>query len=71
MGGTPVTSGGGEKIHPAFASLNYVAELEKWLLPTRPCSKRREIFTERQHKWWWLHFWPQNKKLGLLKTLGF
>ena len=28
MGGTPVTSGGGE-IHPAFASLNYVAELKE------------------------------------------
>ena len=24
-----------------------------------------------QLKWWWLHFWPQNQKLGLLKTLGF
>ena len=37
--------------------LTYVVELREMVVADPSLFELQEDFNERQHKWWWLHFW--------------
>ena len=69
--GYPSPGWGGGTVHPAFATLTYVAELEEMVISDTSLFCSAQNFQQQAAHGVVAAFWPEKKMLHVPETLGF